>query len=228
MLCAPPGDDAMNYLPFARPTLDEETIAAAAEVLRSGWIASGPNVLKFEQALSEYLGGRPVRVLTSATAALEVALQLAGVGPGDEVITCAESFFAAPNMILKVGAKPVFVDCDVRTRNILVDHIEAAITPRTRAILPTHFAGLPVDMDALYEVARRRGLRVVEDAALAIGSRWKGRHIGAIGDLVTFSFHPNKNMTTIEGGALVVNDDREAKLVEKLRFHGIVRLPDGT
>ncbi|HZP93188.1 MAG TPA: DegT/DnrJ/EryC1/StrS aminotransferase family protein [Burkholderiales bacterium] len=218
----------MNYLPFARPTLDEETIAAAAEVLRSGWIASGPNVLKFEQALSEYLGGRPVRVLTSATAALEVALQLAGVGPGDEVITCAESFFAAPNMILKVGAKPVFVDCDVRTRNILVDHIEAAITPRTRAILPTHFAGLPVDMDALYEVARRRGLRVVEDAALAIGSRWKGRHIGAIGDLVTFSFHPNKNMTTIEGGALVVNDDREAKLVEKLRFHGIVRLPDGT
>jgi len=218
----------LPYLPFARPSIDEESIAGVAEVLRSGWIASGPNVLKFEAALSEYHEGRPARVVTSATAAIEVALQVAGVGPGDEVITCAMSFFAAPNMIVKVGAKPVFVDCDLVTRNIDVAQVESAITARTKAIMPTHFAGLPVNIDALYAIARKHGLRVIEDAALAIGSRWRGRRIGAFGDLVVFSFHPNKNMTTIEGGALLTSQDGEAKLVEKLRFHGIVRQPDGT
>ena len=216
------------YLPFARPTIDEAAIAGVAEVLRSGWITSGSKVLEFEQALSNYHDRRPVRTMSSATAALEVALQVAGVGPGDEVITSAMSFFAAANMIIKVGAKPVFVDCDLYTRNIDFDQVEVAITPRTRAILPTHFAGLPVDMERLYQIAGRRHLRVIEDAALAIGSRWKGRHIGAFGDLVVFSFHPNKNITTIEGGALIMRDGAEAKLVEKLRFHGILRLPDGT
>jgi dTDP-4-amino-4,6-dideoxygalactose transaminase len=216
------------YLPFARPSIDEESIAGVAEVLRSGWIASGPNVLKFEQALSDYHGGRPARVVTSATAAIELALQVAGVGPGDEVITSAMSFFAAPNMIVKVGARPVFVDCDLDTRNINVDQVEAAITPRTKAIMPTHFGGLPVDIGRLYAVARKHGLRVIEDAALAIGSRWGGQRIGAFGDLVVFSFHPNKNMTSIEGGALLMNNEAEAKLMEKLRFHGIVRLADGT
>ena len=216
------------YLPFARPSIDEESIIGVAEVLRSGWIASGPNVLKFEQALSEYHGGRPARVVTSATAALELALQVAGVGPGAEVITSAMSFFAAPNMIVKVGARPVFVDCDLTTRNIDFDQVEASITPRTRAIMPTHFAGLPVDIERLYAIAHKHGLRVIEDAALAIGSRWRGRRIGAFGDLVALSFHPNKNMTTIEGGALLMSDAAEVKLFEKLRFHGIVRLPDGT
>ncbi len=217
-----------DYLPFARPLLDEETIQGAADVLRSGWITSGPQVIAFERALSDYCGGRPVRTLNSATAALEIALQVCGIGPGDEVITSAESFFAAPNMIIKVGAKPVFVDCDLLTRNINLEQIEAAITPRTKAILPTHFSGLPMDMDKLYEIARKHKLRVIEDAALATGSSWRGRKIGAFGDLVAFSFHPNKNITTIEGGALVVNNENEAKLVEKLRFHGIARLPDGT
>jgi dTDP-4-amino-4,6-dideoxygalactose transaminase len=219
---------AVPYLPFARPTIDEDAIAGVAEVLRSGWIASGPNVLKFERALSDYHQGREARVVTSATAALELALQVAGVGPGHEVITPAMSFFAAPNMILKVGATPVFVDCDLLTRNLDIDQVEAAITPRTRAIMPTHFAGLPVDIDALYAVAREHGLRVIEDAALAIGSRWRGRRIGAFGDLVVFSFHPNKNMTTIEGGAVLLNTEDEAKMLEKLRFHGIMRLADGT
>jgi dTDP-4-amino-4,6-dideoxygalactose transaminase len=216
------------YLPFARPSIDEESITGVAEVLRSGWIASGPNVVKFEQALSEYHEGRPARVVTSATAALELALQVAGVGPGAEVITSAMSFFAAPNMIVKVGARPVFVDCDLITRNIDFDQVEASITPRTRAIMPTHFAGLPVDIERLYAIAHKHGLRVIEDAALAIGSRWRGRRIGAFGDLVALSFHPNKNMTTIEGGALLMSDEAEVKLFEKLRFHGIVRLPDGT
>jgi dTDP-4-amino-4,6-dideoxygalactose transaminase len=222
-LCHP-----MPYLPFSRPTIDAATIAEVAETLGSGWIASGPQVLAFEKALSDYFGGRPVRTLSSATAAIEVALQLAGIGPGDEVITAAESFFAAPNMIVKVGAKPVFVDVDLSTRNINLAAAEAAITQRTKALMPTHFAGLPCDMDALYALAQRYKLRVIEDAALAIGSTWRGKRIGSFGDQIAFSFHPNKNITTIEGGALVLNDEREVRLVEKLRFHGIIRLADGT
>jgi dTDP-4-amino-4,6-dideoxygalactose transaminase len=219
---------SLPYLPFARPTIDEAMIAGVGDVLRSKWIASGPNVLAFERALSDYHGGRPVRVMTSATAALELALRLAGIAPGDEVITASQTFFAAVNMIVRVGATPVFVDCDLVTRNIDLAQAEAAITPRTRAIVPTHFPGALVDMDALYALARRHGLRVIEDAALALGSRWKGRPVGSFGDLAAFSFHPNKNITAIEGGALVVNDAEEAKRVETMRFHGIVRLADGT
>jgi len=217
-----------GYLKFAGPLLDETTLAGVDAVLRSGHIASGPWVQKFEARLSAFCGGRPVRVLTSATAAVEVALQLCGIGPGDEVITSAQSFFTVLNMIVKVGATPVFVDCDLVTRNIDLRQIEAAITPRTRAIIPTHYPGALVDMDALFALAQRHGLRVIEDAALVIGSRWKGRNVGAFGDLTTFSFHPNKNITSIEGGALVVNDDAEAKRVEALRFHGITYLPDRT
>ncbi len=216
------------YLKFAGPVLDEATIAGVADVLRSGWITSGPRVQAFERELSAFCGGRPVKAMTSATAAIEVALQLAGIGPGDEVITAAQSFFTVLNMIVKVGATPVFVDCDLVTRNIDLAEVEAAITPRTRAIVPTHWPGSLVDMDALHALARGRGLRVIEDAALVMGSQWQGRNIGAIGDLVTFSFHPNKNMTTIEGGALVVNDDAEAGRVDALRFHGITWLPDRT
>lgn len=215
-------------LPFARPTIDEAMIAAVAEVLRAKWIASGPRVAAFERALSDYHGGRPVRVLTSATAALEVGLRLANVGPGDEVITSAQTFFAAVNAIVRAGARPVFVDCELVTRNIDLAQVEAAITPRTKAIVPTHFPGALVDLDALHALARARGLRVIEDAALALGSRWKGRPVGSFGDLVAFSFHPNKNITSIEGGALVVNDADEAARVETMRFHGIVRLGDGT
>ena len=215
-------------LKFAAPLIDEETIAGVADVLRSGHIASGPWVEAFERALSEFCEGRPVRTLTSATAAVEVALQLAEIGAGDEVITCAQSFFTVLNMIVKVGATPVFVDCDLVTRNIDLAQVEARIGPRTRAIMPTHWPGSLVDMDALHELARRHGLRVIEDAALVIGSQWKGRNVGALGDLVTFSFHPNKNITSIEGGALVVNNAVEARRVEVLRFHGIERLPDGT
>ena len=217
-----------GYLKFASPLLDEATIAGVGDVLRSGHIASGPWVRKFETQLSAFCDGRPVRVLTSATAAIEVALQLCEIAPGDEVITSAQSFFAVPNMIVKVGAKPVFVDCELISRNIDLAQVEAAITPRTRAIVPTHYPGALVDMDALFALARRRGVRVIEDAALVLGSRWKGRNVGAFGDLTTFSFHPNKNITSIEGGALVVNDDAEAKRVEALRFHGITYLPDRT
>jgi len=215
-------------LKFAGPTLDAATIEGVADVLRSGHIASGPWVRQFETDLSAFCEGRPVRVMTSATAAVEVALQIAGIGPGDEVITCAESFFTVLNMIVKVGARPVFVDCDLVTRNIDLAAVEAAITQRTRAIMPTHWPGSLVDMDALHGLAKRRGIRVIEDAALVLGSQWKGRNVGAFGDLVTFSFHPNKNITSIEGGALVVNGADEAKRAEALRFHGITLLPDRT
>jgi len=208
------------FLPFTRPTIDEETIQGVVEVLRSGWLASGPNVQKLEAALSEYFGGRPVRTQTSATASLEHALLVAGIGAGDEVITPAMSFVATANVIVRVGAHPVFVDVDLDTRNIDFDQVEAAVTPRTRAIMPVHFAGLPVDMDRLYAIAARHRLRVIEDAAQAIGSAWRGKRIGSFGDLVCFSFHPNKNLTTIEGGCVVGGSPEEVNQLELHRFHG--------
>lgn len=217
----------MRFLPFAKPTLDEETIAGVVDVLRSGWITSGPKVQEFEQALSEYLGGRIVRTFTSATGALEVALQACGIGPGDEVIVPAMTFAASANVVLRVGATPVLVDVDLATRNIDPKAVESALTPRTRAIMPVHFAGLAVEMERIYDIARRRELRVIEDAAHAIGTKWQGKRIGSFGDLVSFSFHPNKNMTTIEGGALSLPSDAELKTVELQRFHGLVRQPDG-
>ncbi len=210
----------MPFLPFTRPAIDEETIQGVVEVLRSGWLATGPNVKKLEAALSEYFGGRPVRTQTSATASLEHALLAAGIGAGDEVITPAMSFVATANVIVRVGAHPVFVDVDLDTRNIDFDQVEAAITPRTRAIMPVHFAGLPVDMDRLYAIAGRHRLRVIEDAAHAIGSAWRGRRIGSFGDLVCFSFHPNKNLTTIEGGCVVGGSPQELSQLELHRFHG--------
>jgi len=218
----------MDYLPFTRPTIDEETIAGVADVLRSGWIASGPNVKAFEQALSEYLGGRIVRTFTSATGALEVALHVCGIGPGDEVIVPAMTFAASANVVMRVGAKPVFVDVELDSRNLDLARVESAITPRTRAIMPVHFSGLPLDMDRLYALARQHSLRVIEDAAHAIGSAWNGRRIGSFGDMVSFSFHPNKNMTTIEGGALSLPDDRELRAVDLQRFHGLERNADGS
>jgi dTDP-4-amino-4,6-dideoxygalactose transaminase len=212
-----------KMLPFTRPTIDEETIQSVAEVLRSGWLASGPKVAALEAALSSYLGGRPVRTQTSATSGMEMALRACGIGRGDEVITPAMSFVATANVIVRVGARPVFVDVGLDSRNIDLDQVEAAITPRTRAIMPVHFAGLPVDMDRLYEIADRRKLRVIEDAAHAIGSAWRGRRIGSFGDLVCFSFHPNKNMTTIEGGAISGGSPDELKAIELERWHGQVK-----
>ena len=217
----------MNFLPFARPTIDEAMIAAVADTLRSRWIVTGPRVAAFEKALSERFGGRPVRALTSATAAMQVALELLGIGPGDEVIIPAQSFFVTGNVVERAGATAVFVDVRLASRNIDLAQAEAAITPKTRLLLPTHY-NAPLDPDALDAFARRHKVRVLEDAALAIGSRTPRGPVGAAGDIVSFSFHPNKNMTTIEGGALALNDEREAAIVDELRFHGIKRLPDGT
>jgi len=217
----------VNFLPFAQPTIDEAMIAAVADTLRSRWIATGPRVAAFEKALSERFGGRPVRALTSATAAMQVALELLGIGPGDEVIIPAQSFFATGNVVERAGATTVFVDVSLASRNIDLAQAAAAVTPKTRLLLPTHY-NAPLDPDGLDAFARRHKVRILEDAALAMGSRTPRGPVGATGDIVSFSFHPNKNMTTIEGGALVLNDEREAAIVDELRFHGIKRLPDGT
>ena len=210
-------------LPFTRPSLDEQTIREVAEVLRSGWLASGPKVKAFEAALSQYCGGRPVRTQPSATASLEHALLVCGIGSGDEVIVPAMSFVATANVVTRAGARPVFVDGELDSRNIDLTRIEAAITPRTRALFRGHCAGLPVDQDALYAIAERHRLRVIEDAAQAIGSCWRGRRIGSFGDLVCFSFHPNKNITSIEGGAVVGGSPEEVRELELHRFHGQVK-----
>ncbi len=212
-----------NFLPFSRPTIDEATIAAVGDVLRSGWITTGPKVQEFEKTLSAYFGGRPVRTFNSGTCTMEIALRIAGIGAGDEVITTSISWVATANVILEVGATPVFADIDPVTRNIDLDKVEAAITKRTKAIIPVYLAGKPVDMDRLYAIAAKHKLRVVEDAAQAIGSSWKGKPIGSFGDFVSFSFQANKNITTSEGGCLVLNNEEEAKLAEKYRLQGVTR-----
>ena len=212
-----------TFIPFTRPSFNQETIDAVSEVLRSGWVTSGPKLAEFEATLSKYFGGRPVRCFANGTATMKIALQVAGIGPGDEVITTPISWVATSNVILSVGAKPIFVDIDPLTRNIDLNKVAAAITPKTRAIMPVYLAGLPVDMDLLYTLAKQHNLRVIEDAAQAFGSRWKGKKIGSLGDLVSFSFQANKNLTTIEGGCLVLNNADEATLAEKFRLQGLTR-----
>jgi len=215
------------FLPFTKPTIDEETIAAVGDVLRSGWITTGPKCAEFEKMLSDYFGGRPVRCFSNGTTTMEVALRVAGVGPGDEVITTPISWVSTSNVILAVGAKPVFVDIDPLTRNLDLNLIKTAITPKTKAIMPVYLAGLPVDIDQLYQIAHQYDLRVIEDAAQALGSSWKGDLIGSSrknpSDLVSFSFQANKNLTTIEGGCLVMSTEEEATLAQKLRLQGVTR-----
>ena len=212
-----------DFLPFTRPSIDETTIAGVAEVLRSGWITSGPQVKSFEAAISRLCGGRPVRCFNSGTATLEIALRLAGIGAGDEVITTPLSWVATANVVLEVGARPVFVDVDPRTRNIDLAALESAVTRATRAVIPVDLAGLPVDRDRLYAIARRHKLRVIEDAAQSFGANWRGRLLGSFGDFVSFSFHANKNITTAEGGALVLPDESLIARCEQLRLQGVIR-----
>lgn len=213
----------MDFLPFTKPHIDEATIASVAEVLRCGWITSGPKVQAFEAALSAYFGGRTVRTFANGTATMEIALRLANIGPGDEVITTPISWVATANVIHAVGATAVFADIDPATRNLDLNAVEAAITPCTRALLPVDLAGLPVDRTRLYDIAARHELRVIEDAAQSFGSTWQGQKIGSFGDFVSFSFQANKNLTTAEGGCLVLPEARYAPLAEQLRLQGVVR-----
>jgi dTDP-4-amino-4,6-dideoxygalactose transaminase len=212
-----------EFLPFARPVISEESIADVVACLRSGWITTGPKVAEFEAALRSYCQAPHALTVTSATSGLYLALQAMEFEEGDEVITTSMTFAASLNVIILNKLKPVLVDVEPGTYNMDVTQIEAKITPRTRAILPVHFAGLPVDMDGIGNIAKRHNLRVVEDAAHAIGVEYNHRRIGSFGDVQVFSFHPNKNMTTGEGGCITTRDDELAKKIALLRFHGMDR-----
>lgn len=212
-----------EFLPFSRPSISQAAIDEVVACLRSGWITTGPRVEKFEAALKDYLGAPHVLALSSATAGLHLALLALTLQPGDEVITTPLTFAATLNAIVLAGGRPVLVDVDPATYNMDVTKVADAMTPRTRAIVPVHFAGLPVDLEPLYSLAGDEDIRIIEDAAHAIGAEYRGRRIGSFGDTQVFSFHPNKNMTTGEGGAVATRDDALAKQVALLRFHGIDR-----
>jgi dTDP-4-amino-4,6-dideoxygalactose transaminase len=210
-----------SFLIFGSPLIGEEEIAEVVDSLRSGWVGTGPKVHRFEQRLADYVGAPECRCLSSCTAALILSLQVLGVGPGDEVLVPAMTFVASANAVEHAGATPVLVDSVPGTGLIDLEAAEAAITPRTRAIMPVHLAGRPVDMDRLAALRDRHGLFVVEDAAHAIGAEWGGRKIGSWGNLAAFSFYVTKNITTIEGGALVTEDAEIAAEVERLALHGL-------
>jgi len=210
-----------EFLPLARPTLGEEEIQEVVDTLRSGWLTTGPKVERFEGIFKEYLGVPEAVAVSSGTAGLHLALLAAGVGAGDEVITTSMSFAATANAIVLCGAKPIFADCDPDTLNIDLRGVEARITAKTKAIVPVHFAGQPCAMDELMEIARRRAVPLIEDAAHALGTEYKGRKIGALGDMAVFSFHPIKTITTGEGGMVVTSNREWAERMRLLRFHGI-------
>jgi dTDP-4-amino-4,6-dideoxygalactose transaminase len=212
-----------KFLPFCKPSIDQETINEVVECLKSGWLATGPRVQKFSEMLKKYLDAPHALPLSSGTAGLHLALLGFNLQPEDEVILPALTFVASANTIVMAGGKPVFIDIDLGSRNIDVNKIEAAITPKTRAIMPVHFAGLSVDLDPIYAIAKKHNLRVLEDAAQAIGTTYKNKRIGGFGDTQIFSFHPNKNMTTGEGGCVTTSDAKLAKDVSIRRFHGIDR-----
>lgn len=210
-----------EFLPLSRPTIGEEEIQEVVDTLRSGWITTGPKVDLFEKRFKDYLGMPEAVAVSSGTAGLHLALLAAGVGPGDEVITSSMTFAATANAIVLCGARPVLVDCDSDTLNIDLDGIKARINSRTKAVVPVHFAGQPCDMDEIVEIARRHGVLIIEDAAHALGTEYKGRKIGTIGDLTMFSFHPIKTITTGEGGMVVTRNKDWAERLRLLRFHGI-------
>ncbi len=213
-----------DVLPFSAPCLGDEEIAEVNAVLRSGWLTTGPRVEQFEAALAEYLGGEvQVVAVNSGTAALHLAVLGAGLGDGDEVITTPLTWPATANMIMLAGARPVFVDIDRQTLNLLPDQVERAITRHTKAVLPVHFAGLCCEMAALGETARRRRLCIIEDAAHALGAACPQGQAGCLGLAGCFSFHPTKPITTGEGGALVTADRQLADKARLLRFHGVTR-----
>lgn len=212
-----------DFLPFSKPTISEEAIAEVVDCLRSGWITTGPRVEKLSQALCDYFQSPHSILLSSATAGMHLTLLSLNLQPGDEVITASMTFISTPNMIVQAGAKPVFVDINPHTLNMEIENIEKAISPRTRAIVPVHFAGLPVDLDPLYDLAKKYNLRIIEDCAHSIGAYYKNKMIGSMGDTQIFSFHPNKNMTTGEGGCISTRDQALAAQIRLMAFHGMDR-----
>ena len=212
-------------IPIARPLIGEEEIEAVTRVLRSGWLMQGPEVEAFEHELAAYVGARHACAVSSGTAALHLALLAAGVGPGDEVVTVSHSFIATANAVRLCGAVPVFVDIDPQTFNLDPQWLDAAIGPRTRAVLVAHQLGMPCDLDAVAAICAARGVVLVEDAACALGSEHLSRgawsRIGGRGTLACFSFHPRKILTTGDGGAVTTNDAALDARVRRLRQHGM-------
>src|SRR4051794_2107716 len=208
-------------VPFAKPYFTGEEGAAVADVIASGWVSQGPKVQAFERAFADRVGALDAVATTNCTTALQLALYVSGVGPGDEVIVPSLSFIATANAVWQNGATPVFADIDPRTYNLDPVAVERAITPRTKAIMPVHQLGLPADMDPLLALAEAHGLAIVEDAACAIGARYKGRPIGSLGPLACFSLHPRKVITTGEGGMIAVHDPAIAERLRQLRQHAM-------
>ena len=217
--------NAPPFLPFARPDIGEAEIAAVTEALRSGWVTTGPMAKKFETAFTDYLGGGLHSVaVNSATAGLHLALEALGIGPGDEVIAPTLTFTATVEVVRYLGADAVLVDVDPVTLNIDPQKIRAAITPRTKAIMPVHYGGLACDMDAILAIAKEHGLKVVEDAAHALPTTWHGALVGQLeSDVTVFSFYANKTITTGEGGMAVTRDEALAQRMRVMRLHGMNR-----
>jgi len=214
---------AEQRIPFFKPAISEDDIAAVVETLRSGWLTTGPNVHAFEAELAEYCGAKYVNAVNSATAAMHLALAAWDIGPGDEVITTPYTFSATATVAIHVGATPVLVDIREGDFNIDPAQIEAAITPRTKVIIPVDFGGEPCAMDTIMEIGARRGVSVLSDAAHSVGSSFLGRPVGTLADATAFSFYATKNMTTGEGGALATDDEMLSERVRRLTLHGITK-----
>ena len=210
-----------SFLVFGSPLIGEPEIEEVIATLRSGWIGTGPRVAKFEAQMSEYTGAEHSIAVSSCTAALHLSMLALGIGPGDEVVTTPMTFAATANAIVHTGAKPVFVDVNRKTMLIDPQNFEAAITPRTKAIIPVHLAGRPCPMDEIISIARKYGIYVVEDAAHCIEGRYHGERIGNIGDLTCFSFYVTKNLTTAEGGMVATNNKEWADKIRSLGLHGM-------
>jgi len=216
-----PNSERKDFLVFGAPLIGEEEIEEVIATLRSGWLGTGPRTNQFESDFCEYIGCKYSVALNSCTAGLHLALKILEIGPGDEVITTPMTFCSTANVIVHCGATPVFVDIDRETMNIDANLIEKNLSERTKAIIPVHFAGRPCDMDAIIDIARKYDLAVIEDAAHAIESRYKGKKVGNIGDITCFSFYATKNLVTGEGGMLTTNNEKWGEKAKVLRLHGL-------
>lgn len=214
------------YIPYGTQSINEEDIQAVVNVLRSDFLTTGPKVAEFEKKVAEYVGAKYAVAIANGTAALHAACFAAGITVGDEVITTPITFAASSNCVLYCGGIPVFADVDSKTYNISPKEIEKKITSKTKAIIPVHYTGQPCEMDKILEIAKKYNLTVIEDGAHALGADYKGRKIGSIGDMTTFSFHPVKHITTGEGGMIVTNDEELYKRLLLFRSHGITRNED--